>query len=148
MERAAGDGRAGAADWNYSCGIRGAADQSGFAGDGTASGTGAGLPGCGDPAGDDVIFLLRHPAAPFMRTRRASALQSRTYVLRLLMRGAKCELHSHLKESGCSLHASMTDIHFFTVQVRTAFLDCIKKNTIFSRKVLKNAVPSDILKKL
>ncbi len=64
MERAAGDGRAGAADWNYSCGIRGAADQSGFAGDGTASGTGAGLPGCGDPAGDDVIFLLRHPAAP------------------------------------------------------------------------------------
>ena len=64
MERAAGDGRAGAADWNYSCGIRDAADQSGFAGDGTASGTGAGLPGCGDPAGDDVIFLLRHPAAP------------------------------------------------------------------------------------
>lgn len=87
MERAAGDGRAGAADWNYSCGIRGAADQSGFAGDGTASGTGAGLPGGGDPAGDDVIFLLRHPAAPFMRTRRASALQSRTYVLKLLMKG-------------------------------------------------------------
>ena len=128
MERAAGDGRAGAADWNYSCGIRGAADQSGFAGDGTASGTGAGLPGCGDPAGDDVIFLLRHPAAPpFMRTRRASALQSRTYVLRLLMRGAKCELHSRLKGSGCSLHASMTDIHFLTARVRTAFLGLYQK---------------------
>lgn len=97
MERAAGDGRAGAADWNYSCGIRGAADQSGFAGDGTASGTGAGLPGCGDPAGDDVVRV--HPR-PLMRTRRASALRSRTYVLRLLMRGAKCELHSRLKESG------------------------------------------------
>ena len=97
MERAAGDGRAGAADWNYSCGIRGAADQSGFAGDGTASGTGAGLPGCGDPAGDDVVRVHQRP---LMRIRRASALQSRTYVLRLLMRGAKCELHSRLKESG------------------------------------------------
>ena len=64
MERAAGDGWPRPADRDRPCGIRGAADQSGFAGDGTASGTGAGLPGCGDPAGDDVIFLLRHPAAP------------------------------------------------------------------------------------
>ena len=64
MERAAGDGWPRPADRDRPCGIRGAADQSGFAGDGTASGTGAGLSGGGDPAGDDVIFLLRHPAAP------------------------------------------------------------------------------------
>ena len=93
-----------------------------------------------------MIFLLRHPAA-FMRTRRASALQSRTYVLKLLMKGRdasytriKKRTDSHsCKHDGLSALSFCVVMHSWIVSKKIQYL---------AEKVLKNAVPSDILKKL